>query len=113
MSAECQPRLENMARPAGLEPATLGLEGRCSIQLSYGRVLRLYDTREPPRARQAAVPLHSMPCFRMMRRGSEVTPEHTRARAVCSPDATGRRRHSRADSDRLRRAEARRTFEAP
>ncbi len=27
-----------MARPAGLEPATLGLEGRCSIQMSYGRI---------------------------------------------------------------------------
>ncbi len=29
-----------MARPAGLEPATLGLEGRCSIQMSYGRIIQ-------------------------------------------------------------------------
>ncbi len=27
-----------MAIPAGLEPATLCLEGRCSIQLSYGTI---------------------------------------------------------------------------
>ncbi len=29
------------ARPAGVEPAASGLEGRCSIQLSYGRMLMI------------------------------------------------------------------------
>ena len=29
---------EPMAHPAGLEPATIRLEGGCSIQLSYGRL---------------------------------------------------------------------------
>ena len=29
-------------RPAGFEPATYCLEGSCSIQLSYGRILCLY-----------------------------------------------------------------------
>ena len=32
-----------MVRPAGLEPATLCLEGRCSIHLSYGRT-RTYES---------------------------------------------------------------------
>ena len=37
LSMDCPWTLRKVARPAGLEPATPGLEGRCSIQLSYGR----------------------------------------------------------------------------
>ena len=39
LSVICQSTGAKVARPAGLEPATPGLEGRCSIQLSYGRKL--------------------------------------------------------------------------
>ena len=37
-----------MARLAGFEPATLGLEGRCSIQMSYRRNLVGVEGFEPP-----------------------------------------------------------------
>ena len=36
-----------MARPAGIEPATAGLEGRSSIRLSYGRPVRIVASRCP------------------------------------------------------------------
>src|SRR3569833_2678092 len=47
----------SMARLAGLEPATLGLEGRCSIQMSYGRRQLRLDARRPcPNARRLCIP---------------------------------------------------------
>ena len=41
VSHQCHTALRKVARPAGLEPATPGLEGRCSIHLSYGREVQL------------------------------------------------------------------------
>lgn len=38
-----------MARPAGFEPATVRLEGGCSIRLSYGRYTRWLTPRLPRR----------------------------------------------------------------
>src|SRR6185312_2774371 len=39
--------LQELARPAGFEPATSSLEGSCSIQLSYGRVRERSNQKWP------------------------------------------------------------------
>jgi hypothetical protein len=51
------PSLSRMVRPAGIEPTTTCLEGRCSIQLSYGRSQRNISDGHTPA--QAWLSMHS------------------------------------------------------
>ena len=93
---------ERLVRPPGLEPGTLGLEGRCSIHLSYGRVPIIVPVPSPtsltlaprlprsaPTARRAARPTHRRP--RVYNR--PVTPEApSRARLSTDTDLASEQR---------------------
>jgi hypothetical protein len=52
-----------MEAPGGVEPPTNGLGNRCSIQLSYGALVRLYfelQRRQPIIAMSGAVPANAL-----------------------------------------------------
>ncbi len=63
-----------MARLAGLEPATAGLEGRCSIQLSYRRLL-YHVLANIGRGGEIRTPDPLLP--KQMRYQAALHPEHT------------------------------------
>jgi hypothetical protein len=67
------PEKSKMARPLGLEPRTLCLEGRCSIQLSYGRTRRNRQSLAS-RDKQACACSRLLACFpaQMPRLGNAV-----------------------------------------
>lgn len=43
-------KLNKVVRPRGFEPLAYGLEGRCSIQLSYERIAKI--TKKPQKTQQ-------------------------------------------------------------
>jgi hypothetical protein len=55
--------------PAGIEPATLCLEGRCSIQLSYG-LLNLIVAAPDREKKIERAPVH--PCHVMLQKQSHI-----------------------------------------
>ncbi len=98
----------NMVRPAGLEPATLGLEGRCSIQMSYGRIVcsknwsgRRDSNSRHPAPKAGALPDCATPrlCWRALYISLYVMQalftdlSHWPFQAQCGPDGTEKDLH--------------------
>jgi hypothetical protein len=48
-----------MAHPAGLEPATIRLEGGCSIQLSYGHLFDSFALQRLSKTAWSIIPVES------------------------------------------------------
>ena len=73
-----------MARLAGLEPATLGLEGRCSIQMSYRRTYRFQSFYINGRGKRIRTSDFLLP--KQARYQTALYPEHSGIISRCGTD---------------------------
>ena len=74
-----------LVRPTGLEPVTTGLEGRCSIQMSYGRVPE-FSSRICPQGKAGIAKKGGCGRGDRIRTYDILVPNQARYRAALHPD---------------------------
>ncbi len=71
-----------MVRLAGFEPATLGLEGRCSIQMSYRRITQNFLTFQLKTGRGSRIRTYDPLYPKQMRYQAALCPDQVKLRIL-------------------------------